>query len=111
MIHPQAGREAWSAEALKRTLHTQPALFAIEYALAALLEDWGIHPRAMIGHSIGVIFVVEARAHVQLPAPVIFFSGREHGMLGSINGVGFKAAAKDYLVKANHLPIVVAQFA
>ncbi|MDF3293942.1 type I polyketide synthase [Streptomyces silvisoli] len=31
----------------------QPALFAVEYALARLLIDWGIEPDAMVGHSLG----------------------------------------------------------
>ena len=40
-------------EQLKRTAITQPALFTIEYSLARLLMEWGLKPRAMVGHSIG----------------------------------------------------------
>jgi acyl transferase domain-containing protein/thioesterase domain-containing protein len=38
---------------LVQTSFTQPALFIIEYALAMLWIDWGLHPQAMVGHSIG----------------------------------------------------------
>ena len=38
---------------LNQTNLAQPALFAIEYALASLFMEWGISPRAMIGYSIG----------------------------------------------------------
>jgi amino acid adenylation domain-containing protein len=41
------------AEALRATELTQPAIFAIEYALAQLWISLGIHPVAMIGHSVG----------------------------------------------------------
>jgi amino acid adenylation domain-containing protein len=40
-------------ERLGQTLFTQPALFTVEYALAALWGAQGIRPSAMIGHSIG----------------------------------------------------------
>ena len=38
---------------LKQTAFTQPALFAVEYALAKLWMAWGIQPKAMLGHSLG----------------------------------------------------------
>src|SRR5712691_2851374 len=38
---------------LHETLNAQLALFVIEYALAQLWMAWGVHPQAMIGHSIG----------------------------------------------------------
>jgi amino acid adenylation domain-containing protein len=31
----------------------QPALFAVEHALAQVLMEWGIRPQAMLGHSLG----------------------------------------------------------
>src|SRR4028119_2162652 len=42
-----------AAEKLNQTFLTQPAIFAIEYALAQLLISWGIRPGAAIGYSIG----------------------------------------------------------
>ncbi|MGH8076201.1 MAG: amino acid adenylation domain-containing protein, partial [Lysobacter sp.] len=41
------------ADTLNQTSLTQPALFAVEYAMAKFWEGLGIEPDAMIGHSIG----------------------------------------------------------
>ncbi len=38
---------------LKQTAFIQPIVFAVEYALAQLLLEWGLQPDAMIGHSLG----------------------------------------------------------
>ena len=38
---------------LDRTLYAQPAVFAVEYALAKLLLEWGIRPQSLAGYSLG----------------------------------------------------------
>src|SRR5262249_45947853 len=50
---PPSYRRGEMHERLGQTVFTQPALFTVEYALAKLWMAWGVHPSAMIGHSIG----------------------------------------------------------
>ncbi|MEB3341934.1 SDR family NAD(P)-dependent oxidoreductase [Okeania sp.] len=38
---------------INQTAYTQPAIFALEYALAKLWSSWGIKPDVVMGHSVG----------------------------------------------------------
>ncbi|WPB82528.1 amino acid adenylation domain-containing protein [Archangium violaceum] len=49
VIYPNDGE----ASLLDETAYTQPALFALEYALAQLWRSWGVEPMALLGHSVG----------------------------------------------------------
>ncbi|WP_414582646.1 beta-ketoacyl synthase N-terminal-like domain-containing protein [Scytonema sp. PCC 10023] len=53
LLYPREQQIETASSQLQQTALTQPALFVIEYALAQLLIEWGVHPEAMIGHSIG----------------------------------------------------------
>ncbi|BAZ54092.1 beta-ketoacyl synthase [Nostoc sp. NIES-4103] len=53
VLYPNSEQQETAPVQLQQTYITQPALFVIEYALAQLWMSWGIHPDAMIGHSIG----------------------------------------------------------
>jgi len=53
ILYPPANQLEAATQKLQQTAIAQPALFAIEYALAKLWMSWGIKPAAMIGHSIG----------------------------------------------------------
>ena len=49
VLYPRDG----AASPIDDTEYTQPALFSIEYALAQLWQSWGVHPAAVLGHSLG----------------------------------------------------------
>lgn len=42
-----------TSKLLSQTAYTQPALFAVEYALYQLWQSWGIKPTVVMGHSVG----------------------------------------------------------
>ena len=53
LLYPREDSRTQAVAQLRHTLNAQLALFITEYALAKLLQDWGVRPAAMIGHSLG----------------------------------------------------------
>jgi len=53
LLYPRDGEAEEAALRLRNTSMAQPALFAVEYALARLWTSWGVSPRYLIGHSLG----------------------------------------------------------
>jgi acyl transferase domain-containing protein/acyl carrier protein len=53
VLFPEGEQQRDCARLLEQPTIALPALFAVEYALARLWMEWGMRPRAMIGHSLG----------------------------------------------------------
>ena len=51
VLYPPVAQPAESL--IDQTAYTQPAIFAIEYALYCLWQSWGIKPDVVMGHSVG----------------------------------------------------------
>lgn len=49
VLYPNSGESSL----IDDTAFAQPALFAVEYALAQMWRSWGIEPDAVMGHSVG----------------------------------------------------------
>jgi phthiocerol/phenolphthiocerol synthesis type-I polyketide synthase E len=72
---------------LERTDRTQPALFTVQYALAKLIETYGVRPAALAGHSIGEYAAATVAGVFDLPTAVKVVSMRARLMHAAPRGV------------------------
>jgi phthiocerol/phenolphthiocerol synthesis type-I polyketide synthase E len=72
---------------LERTDRAQPALFAVEYALAKLIESYGVRPSAVAGHSIGEYVAATIAGVFDLPTAIKAVSNRARLMHAAPRGV------------------------
>ncbi len=91
LLHELRAGEAESR--LQETSIAQPAIFAIQTALAALWKSWGIEPDAVIGHSVGEVGAACLAGILSLEdaVKVIYHRGRTMDLVpsrGRMLGVG-----------------------
>ena len=67
-----------SQSRLDETEFAQPAIFALQVALAALWRSWGIVPDAVVGHSVGEVAAAHVSGALSLEdaVAVIYHRGR-----------------------------------
>ncbi|MGA5704466.1 SDR family NAD(P)-dependent oxidoreductase [Peterkaempfera bronchialis] len=90
LIHHGADKAA-----INETWLTQPALVALETALAALWESWGVTPAVVMGHSVGEIAAVMHAGVVDLPTGLGLIAERARLMQGTERGAMLAVVAAE----------------
>jgi malonyl CoA-acyl carrier protein transacylase len=80
-----------SSHLIDQTAYTQPALFAVEYALARLWMSWGVEPTAALGHSVGE-YVAACVAGVFSLEQGLEFIAKRASLMQNVSGEGAMAA-------------------
>ncbi len=70
---------------MQKTSIAQPSIFAIQVALAAVWESWGVKPTAMVGHSVGEIAAayLSGALNFEDAACVAFYRGQSMDLASS----------------------------
>jgi acyl transferase domain-containing protein/acyl carrier protein len=80
----------------------QPAIFAVQVALAALWRSWGVEPAAVVGHSLGEVAAAHVAGALSLDDAAQLICARA-GLLRRARGRGTMLAAEVTLAEAHEL--------
>jgi phthiocerol/phenolphthiocerol synthesis type-I polyketide synthase C len=80
----------------------QPAIFAVQVALAALWRSWGVEPAAVVGHSMGEVAAAHVAGALSLDDAAQVICGRAR-LLRRASGQGAMLAAELTVAEAQEL--------
>jgi acyl transferase domain-containing protein/acyl carrier protein len=101
------------ASRIAETCIAQPAIFALQVALAALWRSWGIQPAAVVGHSVGEVTAscISGALSLEDAAKVVFHRSRLQNRLagqGAMLAVGMSRANATRLIERNGKGVSIA---
>ncbi|MFG2012753.1 type I polyketide synthase [Micromonospora sp. NPDC048868] len=85
-LYPAAEEDEAARARLAQTELTQPALFAVEWALGRTLLDLGVRPYAMLGHSVGELVAATLAGVLDLPDAVRVVAQRGRALAQTPDG-------------------------
>ncbi|MDJ0756201.1 MAG: amino acid adenylation domain-containing protein [Ardenticatenaceae bacterium] len=77
---------------IHETAYTQPALFALEYALTSLWQSWGVEPTFVMGHSVGEYVAACVAGAMSLEEGLVLIARRAQAMQALPRDAGAMAA-------------------
>ena len=94
-------RRPGTTSPIDQTGFAQPALFAVEYALAMLWKSWGVEPAVVLGHSVGEVVAACVAGVLSFPDALKLIAARGRLMQSCPPGGGMLAvfATRDQIEK------------